>query len=214
MTNLTKQLAEVKAGSAAKIPAEIYAVMTKSTQDLLDAVLSKKAPKVGDKLEPFNLPNVQGNKIALASLLFKGDVVISFYRGGWCPYCNLELKALNGILPELKELGASLIAITPETPDNSLTTSEKNNLAFEILSDIDNVYAKELNLVFQMPGKLREIYHSFNLHVDAHNGNKDYELPMPATFIVNTEGVITYAFVPEDYTERLDPEIILEVLKK
>jgi len=152
------------------------------------------------------------NKVSLTS--FDSEfLVISFYRGGWCPYCNLELKALQEILPELKELGADLIAVTPETPDNSLTTSEKNELSFSVLSDVNNTYAKSLGLVFQMPENLRELYHSFNLNVDVHNGNKDYELPMPATFIVNEQREIIYSFVPEDYTERLEPEIILNFLK-
>ncbi|MGY5352891.1 peroxiredoxin-like family protein [Wenyingzhuangia sp. IMCC45533] len=212
--SLTEQLQEVKNKSAANIPTEVYAVMSQATKDLLEAELSKKAPKTGETLKEFSLPNAKGNSVNLKDILAKGNAVVSFYRGGWCPYCNLELKALNDILPQLKELNTTLVAITPETPDNSLSTSEKNELEFEILSDIDNQYAKELNLVFQMPEKLREIYHSFNLHVDKHNGNENYELPMPATFIVDNSGEILYAFVPEDYTERLDPETILEVLKK
>ncbi|NIJ46138.1 peroxiredoxin [Wenyingzhuangia heitensis] len=212
--NLTEQLANKKQESASKIPQEIYAKMSKATQDLIDKNISNNTPKKGDKITDFKLPNSNGTTVHLSEILSKGKAVISFYRGGWCPYCNLELKALNNILPKLKELGTNLVAITPETPDNSLTTSEKNNLEFDVLTDYNNKYAKELNLVFQLSDEIKNIYNSFNLDIKQHNGNDDYELPMPATFIVDTTGIILYAFVPEDYTTRLDPDEILEILKK
>ncbi len=212
--SLTQQLEEVKKAGAANIPAEAYAIMTKATEDLVKTELSKKAPKKNETLKPFKLPNVKGNTVSLKNILSKGKAVISFYRGGWCPYCNLELKALNAILPQLKELNTSLVAITPETPDNSLSTSEKNELEFDILTDHNNEYAKELNLVFKMPKELQEIYASFNLHVDKHNGNANFELPIPATFIIDANGTVLHSFVSEDYTERLDPKKILEVLAK
>lgn len=212
--NLTEQLLQKKQEGAAKIPKEIYGQMTKATQDLVDKHLSEKAPKKGEVIPNFNLPNSKGTTISLADVLEKGKVVISFYRGGWCPYCNLELKALNNILPQLKELGTNLVAITPETPDNSLSTSEKNNLEFNILTDDNNSYAKELNLAFELSDEIKTIYKAFNLDIEKHNGNTNFELPMPATFVVDSKGVILYAFTPEDYTTRLDPETILEVLKK
>ena len=127
----------------------------------------------------------------------------------------MELQALQGILPELDKFDAGLVAISPETPDNSLTTSEKNEISFSILSDLNNTYAKSLGLVFKMPEELQELYSgAFNIHVDVHNGNEDYELPMPATYVVNEKREIIYSFTPEDYTERLDPEVILKVLKE
>ncbi|ANW95486.1 alkyl hydroperoxide reductase [Wenyingzhuangia fucanilytica] len=212
--SLTEQLLQKKQEGAAKIPKEIYAQMTKATQDLVDNHISAKAPKKGDTLLNFSLPNSQKETISLSNILSKGKAVISFYRGGWCPYCNLELQALNNILPQLKELNTSLVAITPETPDNSLTTSEKNNIEFDILTDFDNSYAKELNLAFELSDEIKTIYNNFNLNIEKHNGNTDYELPIPATFVVDTNGVILYAYTPEDYTTRLDPEVILEVLNK
>ncbi|UZO79951.1 AhpC/TSA family protein [Aquimarina sp. ERC-38] len=211
--NLSQTLAAKKAATAQNLPAEKLAIMEKSTNSLKEAKLSSNAIQTGETLPAFKLPDATENEVSLDH--FSNDyLVISFYRGGWCPYCNMELKALQNILPELKKLNTDLIAISPETPDHSLTTSEKNELSFSVLSDIDNKYAKKLGLVFQMPEDLRALYHSFNLNVDAHNGNKDYELPMPATFIVNKKREVIYSFVPEDYTERLDPEVILEVIKK
>lgn len=186
--------------------------MTAATEALHEAELAKKAIQVGEKLPNFELVNVKNEKVSLADVT-KDFTVVSFYRGGWCPYCNLELKALQNILPKLEELNTGLVAITPETPDNSLTTSEKNELQFEVLSDIDNKYAKQLGLTFEMPEDLIEIYNDFNLDVQKYNGNSDYELPMPATFIINKDKEIVYSFVPEDYTERLDPKKILEVIR-
>lgn len=210
---LSKDLAERKAKNKQNIPAEKWAIMERSTNELKGKSLSSKALQTGDILPDFNLPNVRRENVSLSD--FQNDfIVVSFYRGGWCPFCNMELRALQKILPQLSNLNTSLIAITPETPDHSLTTKEKNELAFNVLSDKDNQYAKSLGLVFQLPEDLRTVYHSFNINVDKHNGNLDYELPMPATYIINKERKIIYSFVPEDYTERLDPAKILAILSK
>ncbi|MDW7694526.1 peroxiredoxin-like family protein [Flammeovirgaceae bacterium SG7u.111] len=210
--SLTDQLSERRNNSAKVIPEAKRSIMLKSTADLKSQHLSEKALKTGQILPPFTLKYIEGNDVSLEH--FKSQfLVISFYRGGWCPYCNMELKALQNILPELTALNSELIAITPETPDNSLTTLEKNELTFAVLSDIDNTYAKSLGLVFQLPEDLQGVYKDFGIEVDKHNGNNDFELPMPATYIVNKDREVIYSFVPEDYTERLEPETILEVIK-
>ncbi|WP_103072536.1 peroxiredoxin-like family protein [Aquimarina sediminis] len=210
--DLIEELRAKKNASAQNIPTEKWNIMMNSTQQLIKEHLSKKALKEGDKMIDFTLPNAVGGIITLSEKLEKGSVIISFYRGGWCPYCNMELRALQEILPQIKKSGASLLAISPETPDHSLNTSEKNNLQFDVLSDVDNSISKKIGLVFKIPKNLREVYHSFNIDVPKHNGNSDYELPMPATFVINKNGMITYAFVPEDYTERADPKKILELI--
>lgn len=212
--SLEQELEQRRTSSEKNIPSEKYAVMKASTESLKAQHLSKKALKTGNHFKHFKLPNAAGSTINSKDLLENGPLVISFYRGGWCPYCNMELRALQNILPELMEHNAQLIAISPETPDHSLSTQEKNELTFEVLSDEGNSYAKELGLVFQMPENLREVYHSFGLHVDQHNGNKDYELPMPATYVVAPSGKVIYSFVPEDYTYRLEPSEILDALQK
>lgn len=211
--SLEQELLARRTASAKNVPSDKYAVMQRSTKELQEINLSENALKSGSELPAFELPNASGSSIKSEDLLSDGHLVISFYRGGWCPYCNMELRALQSILPQIKEAGAQLVAISPETPDNSLSTSEKNELSFEVLSDVDNTYAKELGLVFQMPEDLREVYHSFNLHMDQHNGNEDYELPMPATYLVDKSGKVIFDFVPEDYTYRLEPEEILQALK-
>ena len=211
---LTEELQQRRENSAKSIPTEKYSVMQQSTRSLLDQEISKSAAQTGDTLPSFSLPDEHGNQVEVKDLLENNYLIISFYRGGWCPYCNMELRALQQLSNEFKAQGANLVAISPETPDNSLNTYEKNSLGFKILSDINNAYAKELNLTFQMPEDLREVYHSFGLHVDQHNGNTDYELPMPATYVVDSNMKIIHHFVPEDYTQRLDPEEILGFLKQ
>ncbi|MEB3229941.1 MAG: peroxiredoxin-like family protein [Leptolyngbyaceae bacterium] len=129
-------------------------------------------------------------------------------------YCNLELRAYQQVLPEIKALGATLVAITPETPDHSLTTTEKNELGFEVLSDVGNHVARQLGLVFTLPERLRPIYTSFGIDVAAHNGDQNFELPLAATYVINTDGTVVHAFVEADYTKRDDPEAVVKVLKQ
>lgn len=211
--SLTEELANKKKISSEKLAGEKWDIISRSTQLLKDQKLSDGALGEGDSMPNFSLPDVNGNMVSLDNILSKGHAIISFYRGGWCPYCNMELGALQQILPQIKDAGANLIAISPQTPDNSLTTQEKNKLSFSVLSDIDNQYAKSLGLVFQMPAELQNLYDSFNLDIKQYNGNDDYELPMPATYVVDKSGKVIKAFIPEDYTERLDPEDILKALK-
>lgn len=210
--SLKDQLEAVKKRTIENVPAQKLEVMFAATQQLQDQKLSQSALKKGDSLPPFELGDATGKQVSSTDLLAKGGLVLSFYRGGWCPYCNLELKALQNILSDIEAKGYQLVAVTPETPDHSLSTSQKNELKFTVLSDLENQLAKKMGLVFQMPQDLRELYHSFNLDVAKHNGNTAYELPMPATYIINSEGKITYSFVPEDYTQRLEPTQILQHL--
>ena len=209
---LTETLLEVNKANRTKIPVEVLEVMDAATQKIVDEGLSSKAIKKGAVFPEFELPNVHNKKVNLKDISGSGKVIISFYRGGWCPYCNIQLKALENALSDFEKKGAKLIAITPETPDNSLTTVEKNDLKFEVLSDIDNKLAKKIGLVFQLPESLQEIYNKFGLDLVKHNQNKDFELPMPATFVLNENNEVIYSFVDEDYTKRADILDILEVL--
>jgi len=209
---LTETLKSVNSQNRTKIPAEVLAVMDEATQQLIDKGLSSQVLKVGDTFPNFSLVNVHNKEMSLDLVSGSKATIISFYRGGWCPYCNIELKALQGALAEFKSKGASLVAITPETPDSSLTTSEKNELEFEVLSDINNDLAKQIGLVFQLPPALQSIYDKFGIDVAKHNKNESFELPMPATFVLNKNNEIVYSFVNEDYTKRADIEAILAAL--
>lgn len=211
---LQQAIADYRAGFKAKVPEDIQQTMANATQALLESGISDAAPKQGEALASFTLSNQLGETRSLEQLLEQGPLVITFYRGGWCPYCNLELKAYQDVLPELKQAGANLVAITPELPDQSLSTAEKNALQFEVLSDPQSRYAKELGLVFSLPEELRPIYLSFGIDVEAHNGEGQFDLPLAATFVVAQDKTIISAFVDADYTKRQEPSEIVALLSK
>lgn len=209
---LTKSLQQLQTEIEAKLPQDAKEKMNKAVVDLANTDIVDNSLKVGKKVPNFSLQNAVGKIVELNSLLVESPVVISFYRGGWCPYCNMELRGLQKYLPQITELGAKLIAISPETPDNSLSTTEKNELTFEVLSDSGNKVAKEFGLVFELPEELRPIYQSFGIDLPAYNGDESFELPIAATYVIASDGTVIHAFVNPDYTQRLDPEEIINVL--
>lgn len=196
------------------VPQDTQAVMQQATADLAASKILDQTLKVGDVIPDFTLPNATGKLVNICDLLAHGPVAISFYRGGWCPYCNLELKALQQALSRIQAIGATLVAISPETPDNSLSTQEKNELSFPVLSDINNQVARQFGLVFQLPTTLRPIYEGFGIDLVAYNGNDHFELPIPATYVVQSNGTIAYAFAEVDYTKRAEPSAVVDVLKR
>ena len=172
-----------------------------------------KALRKGDKAKNFQLPNVKGGRTELVDLLAQGPVVISFYRGGWCPYCNLGFKALNDILPKIKALDANLIGISPQLPDNSLSTAEKHALQFDVLSDVGNVIARKWGIVMQVPVAMQPLYQQWGLDVPTINGDNTWELPIPATYVIDSDGQVVLAYVNKNYTERLEPAEIIKALE-
>ncbi|NEQ69599.1 MAG: AhpC/TSA family protein, partial [Symploca sp. SIO2D2] len=145
---LTNELAQFKEQFRQNQPEIVKTTMAQATQDLIDTGIADQSLKLGDQMPPVSLPNATGQTVNVNQLLESGPVVISFYRGGWCPYCNFELRALQAKLPEIQALGASLVTISPQTPDSSLSTAEKNALEFEVLSDVGNQVARAFGLVF------------------------------------------------------------------
>ena len=207
---LTKQLKVLADGSVKRHPGVAQDIMRTAIEELLASSMIEKAFKTGDKFPEVILPNAKGEQINLDDVLNENKIVLAFYRGGWCPYCNLELKALQNVLPEIEAKGAKLIAISPESPDNSLTTQEKNELSFEVLSDKNNDVARALNLVFKLPEELQDLYfNKFKIDLDSNQGNTNQELPIAATYIIERDGTISYHFLQEDYKLRADPEEIL-----
>lgn len=215
MSRLLDEINKYQEAFKEKVPQDIQQVMLDATENLKKLSLSKNALKVSDKAIDFELPNAVNKPVSLKEALENNEfVVINFYRGIWCPYCNLELQALQSINSELEKLNAKLIAISPQTPDSSLTTKEKNELEFEVLSDKDNKVAKEYGLVFSLAEELRPIYKSFGIDIEAANEENSFELPMPATYIVNKNQEIIYSFIDEDYTKRSEPQTILDIIQK
>jgi len=175
--------------------------------------ITKSAKQVGDVAPDFMLKNATGASVSLKDYLAEGPVVLTWYRGGWCPYCNLTLQYLQKELPNIKATGASLLALTPELPDNSMKTAEKHALEFEVLSDVGNKVAKDYGVVFQLTEEVAKKYNAkFNL--EKYNGDTSNELPLAATYIINPDGKITYAFLDSDYRNRAEPKEILEKLKE
>ena len=197
-----------------QIPEDALKLLFGKTEELINSGIGERTLNEGDEIPQINLPNAVGKTINVNSMLKDGPVVISFYRGAWCPYCNLELKALQQALPEIKSLGAQLIAISPNTPDNSISSIEKHGLEFEVLTDTGNKIAKEFRLVFNLAEELRPIYQQFNFDIPKYNGNESWDIPIPANYIVNTDGKIVHSFVNADYTQRMEPTEIINKLKE
>lgn len=196
------------------IPEATLNTLMSELQGLMASGLKEKALSQNATFPAFDLVNANNETRSLAAFLENGPLVISFYRGAWCPYCNLEINALQKRLAEITALGAQLIAISPQTPDKSVDQITNSKLTFEVLSDVGNILAKTCGLVFTLPESLRPIYETWQLDIPGHNGDDSFELPMPATYIINTDGHVHYAFVDMDYTQRLEPDIIIEQLKK
>ena len=211
---LKDEIQKMQEAMLPQIPEDVLKLLFSKIEELVNSGIAERTLTEGDELPQINLPNAVGKSINVNSMLKEGPVVISFYRGAWCPYCNLELKALQQALPEIKSLDAQLIAISPNTPDNSISSIEKHGLEFEVLTDAGNKIAKEFRLVFNLAEELRPIYQQFNFDIPKYNGDESWELPIPATYIVNTDGKIVHAFVNADYTKRMEPTEIISKLKE
>jgi len=212
MTTLLKDINSYKETFKKKAPEEKKKLMAQATKELTELNVAKGLT-IGDKVPDFKLPDATGKVVSITEELSKGPVILSFYRGGWCPYCNLELKAYQRELESIKDAGATLIAISPETPDASLSTIEKHDLEFIVLSDDHNKVAEQFDLVFKMPDYLIDIYKSSGLDVAGRNGNDDWELPKPATFVIDQTGEIIFAEVDSDYTKRVEPSNVIDIVK-
>jgi len=195
-------------------PEDVQEIIGKGISTLAESDLIANAVKTGDKAPDFVLSNQLGEKISLSNLLQNGPVVLTWYRGGWCPFCNMQLQYMQLSLPAFQELGASLIALTPEKPDGSLSVKEKNELEFEVLSDSNNQVAKSYGIVFKLEDEVSELYkNKFGLDLEAYNDSNSDELPVPATYVIDKTGLVKYAYLNADYTKRAEPQDIIEVLK-
>ncbi len=210
--SLQALLHAVSADFVGKVPAEIAGSMLQADLDLSASGILDRSLKAGDRAPHFTLPDSKGGIINLAGALRNGPVVLSFYRGGWCPYCNLELRALQAALPDFAALGATLIAISPQTPDESLSTTEKNALAFAVLSDTGSATAKAFGIAFNLAEPLRPLYTRLGQALPDRNGDDSWVLPLPATYVIDRDGTIAFAYVDVDYRNRLEPATITATL--
>jgi peroxiredoxin len=211
---LQANLKAITEGVRQQAPAEVFAAIEAANAKLEISGIAGRALKAGDRIPDFDLPDATGKVVRSADLLAAGPLVISFYRGSWCPYCSLELKTLQQNLSEFRARGATLVAISPQTPDESLTTKEKNELAFPVLSDAGSKVARKFGLVFTLDETLKPIFKAFGIDLLAHNGVDTWELPIPATYVVAKSGKIVSACVDVDYRNRAEPAEILKWLEK
>ncbi|GAB4020218.1 peroxiredoxin-like family protein [Spirosoma koreense] len=207
---LGRELADFQQSWNAKAPDGLQKTFEKGIDEIKE--IEQTALNVGDTAPDFELTNALNKPVNLSTLLKEGPLILSWYRGGWCPYCNIQLRYLQSYLPQFKAAGATLVALSPELPDKSLSTTEKNNLAFDVLTDYNNEVARRFRIAFTLNEALIDIYNDFH-KLENYNGVSTNELPIPATYVIDTEGVIRYAFVDTDYRKRAEPAAILDVLK-
>ncbi len=210
---LTEQLKKKADESAQKSPSEKRKIMFAAIDELRKSKTMETALKEGAKIPHFKLEDVHGKEISSKEILQNGPMLLVFYRGGWCPYCNLQLRDLQEHLAEIKETGAQLVAISPQEPDSSAETVKKNELGYHVLSDVGGKVGNDFGLMFKLPEDLIKVYKEFGLDLEKANGNKDWELPLAATYIVKTDGTIEYAFVDADYKKRAETNELIEKLK-
>lgn len=178
---------------------------------LADSGLAERALGEGDTAPDFELPNAVGEPVRLSDLLETGPVILSFYRGQWCPFCNLELQALQQAIEDVESAGATLVAVSPNKPDITLSTVEKHALTFPVLSDHDNQVARQFNLVYEMTPENIENYSAKGRDVPAMNGTDKWELPIPATYVIDRDRIIRYAFVDTNHRVRAEPSEVIAV---
>jgi peroxiredoxin len=214
-TQLDAFKADFEAGKPPyNVPYSVIETMHRATAELIASGATMRALKAGDRAPTFTLNDPDGQPVSSAELLRRGPLVISFYRGVWCPYCNMELQALQQALPEFAALGASLLAISPQLPANSRKSQRQNALSFPILSDRNNDVAAAFGLRFELPDYLIELYQGLKNDLPAFNGDPSWTLPMPARYVIGQDGTILYAEVNPDYTRRPEPSDMLPALRQ
>lgn len=211
---LAAQLNEMKQQLIASTPAEIHMALFRMIREQQEAGISSGLA-VGSKAKDFTLRNALNEEVTLYEELSKGPVVLNFYRGGWCPFCNLQLRAYEKILPEIKALGGQLIAISPQSPDNTLSQKEKEELTFQVLSDRNGLVAAKYNVLFEVPDYLQDVMQNrMGIDLADYNATSKWILPVPATFMIDESAIIRSVYVNPDFMARQEPADILYELQK
>ncbi|HEX9856405.1 MAG TPA: peroxiredoxin-like family protein [Acidimicrobiia bacterium] len=208
---LAQELAARLEQARANPDPERSAVYAKAAEALAAADVEENALRAGDVAPMFTLPDAFGNDVSLEEVLAHGPAIVSFYRGAWCPFCNLELRALQRELAAVEEAGATLVAISPNRPDVSLGVIEAHELTYPVLSDHDNLIAKQFNLVYEMIPEHVEYYRAHDRDIGAMNDTEAWELPVPATYVIDQDGVIRYAFIDLNHRVRAEPSEVIAV---
>lgn len=212
MQTLAEQLEDYLASLEERADPALMASWASYMRRLLASGVADAAPRAGSPAPDFTLPDCQGRPVSLAGLREHGPVVVFFVRGGWCPFCTLTLRAMARAWPAIHKRGASLIAITPETPRRCTRTVEHSVLPFPVLHDHDNALARRWGLAVELPPEIQEVYRRFGHDIAAANGTTRWELPMPAAFVIGQDGRIVLAHVDPRVERRLEPSAVLAAL--
>jgi peroxiredoxin len=212
--SLREQFAERKELVATYVPAEIQAIHARVIAELQQQRIAEGALGAGTKAPAFELTDHNGKSVSSIELLTKGRLVICFFRGRWCPFCVGQLEAMNLLMPEIRAAGTSLIAISPQTVQQSFFMADQHKLHFSLLSDVGNEVARQFGLVYHVPDFQQAVYRRAFINLPLANGDESWELPIPATYIVDRDGTIRDAYVNPDFRYRLDPARILQAIEK
>lgn len=212
MNTLAKQIESLNKELTKKVPVTVLEIFERSVADLKTQNIEYKIAQIGDKLIPFSLPNAANQLINSKDILRKGKMILVFFRGSWCPYCNLELRALQENLTKITHKNVTLLAVSPQSTDQSMQLIEKHLLTFDVLTDTNNMLAKQLGLSFELQDFALPTYQAMGIHLEEFNQNHDNTLPVPAVFVVDCDGSILYKFADADYRNRLDIDELLQSL--
>jgi peroxiredoxin len=211
---LQDRLDAFKADFKASAPPEIHPIMERATAELAASGQASRAIKAGERAPQFTLKDQNANDLSSADLLTQGPLVVTFYRGSWCPYGNLELQAINEVLSRIRVHGANVVALSPQTPVNNHKSVRENRLSFPVLSDVGGETSAAFGLRFPLPEYLIDLYGLLGNNLPAFNGDASWTLPMPARYVIGQDGIVLYSEVNPDYTRRPDPSDMFPVLEK
>lgn len=209
---LAKLLADKAAESAANAPTSRKVAFKAGIDLVRDSGIEKSARQVGDAAVDGELIGWDGETVRLSDLWSNGPVILMWYRGGWCPYCNIQLRAMQQSLDEIKEAGAQLVVLTPELPEKAKETAATNDIDMIALHDRDNKLAQSYGIMFDLPEPIVSIYRD-KLKLATYNGSDQMQLPLSATYVIESSGEITYAFLDADYKKRAEPSEVVEAVR-
>ncbi|KAJ5319788.1 hypothetical protein PENANT_c026G10054 [Penicillium antarcticum] len=208
--SLQSALDDMRKSSLKTANPELVKIINKTGDEFKASYDASQAIQPGARFPEFTLQDATGHAVSLSGLLANGPVFFSFYRGSWCPYCNLELRALQKVLPDFKAKRVCLVAVSPELPDQSLTTSEKNGLEFTVLSDLQNDLARKLGIVFSQPDEMRTVFNAIQVDWDARYGDGNLQIPIPANILVEKSGLVKNVWLDPYWHNRMEPSTALE----
>ena len=214
MRPVEARLNELKEQSAQNVPPAVIEAGLKGIEEMIKAGIVDKALHAGASMPSFTLSDARGKKVRSDDLLSKGPMVLVFYRGAWCPFCNIYLQSIQGYVEQIEALGGTLVAISGESPDSTLTVEQKNELTFTVLSDPNFDVARSFNIVYEMPKVVNDVILELGFDLTKYYGTEKAELPLSATYVIDRDGMITYSFLDPDYKKRAEPNDLIAELKK